>query len=94
MLWDISMKSYRIVWTKEDRVKHVQYTKFASEPVAKAYVEGCLDGLQEAYQEYVDVILGIDTRSKEVQDEWYKDPIKAEYGHQTSFEDEKAKEDE
>tara|TARA_R110002012_G_scaffold7562_1_gene35245 strand:+ start:2232 stop:2498 length:267 start_codon:yes stop_codon:yes gene_type:complete len=88
------MKSYRIVWTKEDRVKHVQYTKFASEPVAKAYVEGCLDGLQEAYQEYVDVILGIDTRSKEVQDEWYKDPIKAEYGHQTSFEDKKAEEGE
>ena len=67
------MKSYRIVWTKEDYVKHVQYTKFASEPVAKAYVEGCLDGLHEAFQEYVDVILAVDTRTKSEQDAYYND---------------------
>lgn len=87
------MKSYRIVWTREDIVSDVDYIKFPSEPVAKAYVQGCLDGLHRGFQEYRDVILAIDTRPLTEQDKYYKDPIAYKYGHQTPIKEEKSDED-
>jgi len=66
------MKSYRILWIKDEYIKHSIYAQFSSEGVAKAYAEGCRDGWTEGYEENVQVILAVDERTPERIKEHYQ----------------------
>ena len=70
------MKSYQIVWLKEGYVKWEVYKRFPSESVAKAYVEGCLDGWNESHEEWIDVKLTIDIRSSDEIKKYYEEEDK------------------
>ena len=70
------MKSYQILWLKEDYVRWAVYKRFPSESVAKAYVEGCKDGWNESHEEWVDVKLVIDIRSSDEIKEYYEEEDK------------------
>ena len=66
------MKSYKILWLKDGRIKHECYHRFTSESVAKAYTEGCRDGWNESYEEWIDVVLAVDERTPEQIKEHYQ----------------------
>ena len=66
------MKSYRIILILEERIKDIQYSKFSSEGHARAYTEGCRDGLEEGHQEDIrQVILAVDERTTEQIEQHY-----------------------
>jgi hypothetical protein len=70
------MKSFKILWIKDGYIKHECYHKFTSEAVARAYTEGCRDGWNESYEEWIDVILAVDERSTDEIEKYYEEEDK------------------